>query len=650
MRIDCSAKTAKFKAMNTPESKQTRLDRGVKAIKSFHAHVGTHPGVYRMLNEKGKILYIGKARNIKARISAYTRPDQLPIRLQRMIAETVQMEFTTTHTESEALLLEAILIKQHLPRYNILLRDDKSFPYIHITGDHEFPRLEKYRGPRDNNGKYFGPYTNGGGTVDQTLAALERIFLLRNCSDSFFAARNRPCLQYFIKRCSAPCVEYIAEEEYGKLVHQAVQFLSGKNNEIIEFFAENMRQASARQDYEAAANFRDRLQALSTVQARQKVSVTGLGDADLIGVAQKNGQTCIQVFFYRHDAHLGNYAFFPAHEEDDSVQDILSAFIPQLYENKELPNSIIVSHPMAHTALLSKALTEKAGHKVTIQTPQRGRMKDLIEHVSQNASQALAQKLIRSASQQELMVQMANHFGLSSPPTRIEVYDNSHIQGRNAVGAMIVANEEGFNKKAYRKFNIRLDELGENSSMAPDNMTGGDDYAMLYQVLTRRFKRAQEEDPGRESGQWPSVVLIDGGLGQLNIAIRTLAELGINDLPLIAIAKGPDRNAGNERFFMPGRDPIELPAKDPVLYFMQRLRDEAHRFAIGFHRKKRQMELGRSELDEIHGIGASRKRALLHHFGSVRGIKQAGLKDLEMVKGVSKSLAKKIYNHFHSGT
>lgn len=628
------------------ESAKTRLAKGVEVIQQFQKNLEATPGVYRMYNAAGDILYIGKARNLKARVASYTRPDVLPTRTRRMIAETIRMETTTTHTEAEALLLEALLIKEHLPRYNVLLRDDKSFPFIHLSGGHDFPRMEKHRGAREGKGTYYGPYMYGSLAVDETINALQRAFFIRNCSDNIFAARKRPCLQYHIKRCSAPCVNYISKEDYASYVKQAKDFLAGKSAEIQEQLSREMRQASDDKDYETAAVLRDRIRALSFIQSKQKVFISGLGDADIVGLYRKGGRASILIFFYRQDSNMGQYAVYPDHTEEETDEEILSAFLPQFYENKPVPSQIIASHNVAEKSLIEKALTIKAGRKISIHVPERGKLKELTQEAVKNAEQSLSQRMLERANQQELLGLVAERFTLSSPPRRIEVYDNSHIQGTNAVGAMIVANEEGFNKKAYRKFNIRLEDLPASR----ENLGKGDDYGMLEQVLRRRFSRAIAEDPERTSGNWPDLVLIDGGLGQLNTARNVMAELGILDIPLVAIAKGPDRNAGKERFFTIDRDAFSLEAKDPALYFLQRLRDEAHRFAIGGHRKRRQIEMGRSELDQIPGIGAFRKRALLNHFGSVIGIKKAGVADLEVVKGISKSIAQKIYNHFHSGT
>ncbi|TAH34777.1 MAG: excinuclease ABC subunit UvrC [Alphaproteobacteria bacterium] len=626
---------------NGKTSHKTRLAAGTEAILSFQRHAGKGPGVYRMLNTRGEVLYVGKARNLHARVAAYTRPAQLPHRLQRMIAETVKMEFTTTQSEAEALLLEAVLIKEHLPRYNILLRDDKSFPFIYISGNHEFPRIAKHRGAKQDKGDYFGPFMSSGGAVDQTIATLQRAFLIRNCSDSFFAARTRPCLQYHIKRCSAPCVNYVTAEEYNANIKQAKDFLRGKHTEIQQKFAANMNEASRRQDYEVAAQYRDRIRALTIIQAKQRVHIDGIGDVDVIAAAQKSGKICVQVFTYRDDCYLGNHAFFPKAGEDEDLPRVLSAFIAQFYASRPAPKEILLSESAQEQNLLAQALSLKSGHKVSISAANRGKRRQAVLHAVKNAENALDRALAERTAQEESLRLLAEKLDLPKIPQRIEVYDNSHIQGKNAIGAMIVATPEGFQKKSYRKFNIRIDELEK----MPDH--GGDDYAMLRQVLRRRFARMNKDD-GDTSSAKPDLLLIDGGLGQLNTALQSLSDSGIIDIPILGIAKGPDRNAGRERFFMEGRPDFQMPVNDPVLHFLQRLRDEAHRFAIGGHRKKRISEMGRSELDAVPGIGASRKRALLNHFGSVASIRKASLLDLEMVKGINKHTAKRLYNYFHS--
>ena len=618
----------------------TRLEQGVAVIRSFQQRLSSHPGVYRMVNVKDEVLYVGKARNLKARVASYTRPAQLPIRLQRMISETAKMEFTVTQSEAEALLLEAVLIKDYMPRYNVLLRDDKSFPFIHISGDHAFPRIAKHRGPHKAKGEYFGPYMTSNGAVDQTITALQRAFLIRNCSDSIFSARQRPCLQYHIKRCSAPCVGYIAEKEYGQSVRLVKDFLRGKSGEVQQQFAEKMNQASSDMDYESAAQYRDRIRALSIIQSKQRVHVQGLGDLDVMAAVEKSGKVCVQVFSYRDGLHLGNHAWFPKTHDDQNLAQTLSAFMLQFYQNQPIPKEIATYPAPSEAALIARALSIKAGHKVVLSSPTRGKKREIVDHVLKNAKEHIDRTLAESATQQDLLRQLRETFDLPKIPGRIEIYDNSHIQGKQAVGAMVVATAEGFAKKSYRKFNIRFDNL---------KTAGGDDYFMLRQVLDRRFSRMHGEDSTDSSFVKPDLLLIDGGLGQLNTALEIMAEKKILDIPIVAIAKGPDRNAGREKFFMDGREQFQLPPNHPVLHFLQRLRDEAHRFAIGSHRKKRGKEMSQSALDAIPGVGASRKRALLQHFGSAIGVKKASLQDLQTVQGISKALAQKLYSHFHSG-
>jgi excinuclease ABC subunit C len=608
---------------------------GLGAIRAALAHLPPSPGVYRMLGAKGDALYVGKARSLKARVANYTHFAALPHRLQRMVAETRKLEVILTHTEVEALLLESNLIKELEPRYNIILKDDKSFPYIHLTGDTDFPLLTKHRGSRDAPGDYFGPFASAG-AVNRTLISLQRAFHLRSCSDSIFSSRTRPCLLYQIKRCSGPCVGRIDKESYARLVDEARGFLSGKSQEVQQRLAERMQELSDAREYEAAAMLRDRIRALTLIQGHQDINVPELEDADIVAAHQAGGHACVQVFFFRGGQNWGNRAYYPAHARDVEIADLLAGFLGQFYAGKEPPRLVLLSHAPTDMALISAALAERAGHRVELHVPQRGEKHQLVNHALVNAREALGRWLAESSAQQKLLAGVAETFNLEAPPKRIEVYDNSHISGANAVGAMIVAGPEGFVKSAYRKFNIR------------EPLTPGDDYAMMREVLTRRFSRALKEDPGRESGSWPDLVLIDGGAGQIGAVNAVLADLGINDLCVVGVAKGPDRDAGRERFFRAGREPMSLEPKDPVLYFLQRLRDEAHRFAIGSHRTRRQMAIGVSPLDEIAGIGAARKRALLHHFGSARGVSRAGLIDLERVAGISKAVAKKIYDHFQS--
>jgi len=645
---------------SAPESRAPpSVARGISVIRDALRTMPPGPGVYRMLDRRGDALYVGKARSLKSRVAHYTNAGNLSIRLSRMVAETHALDVTVTHTEVEALLLENNLIKRLMPRYNVLLRDDKSFPYIHLTGDHEFPRIIKHRGARGAPGDYFGPFASAG-AVARTIVALQRAFLLRSCSDSVFASRTRPCLLYQIKRCSAPCVGRIETAGYERLLNEARSFLTGKSKEVQEQLAARMQELSDRLDFESAAFIRDRIRALTHVQGRQDISLDGIADADVIAAHQAGGHTCVQVFFFRAGQNWGNRAYFPSHDRQMPLEQVLSAFLGQFYENKLPPKLILLSHVPSDAALLEEALSTHAGSKVELAVPQRGDKRKLIEHALLNAREALGRRLSESATQQKLLEGVAQALGLEAAPQRIEVYDNSHIQGSHAVGAMIVAGADGFMKNGYRKFTIRGGRRAPDGALAaaiaasaePETdaaaLVPGDDYAMMREVLSRRFARAIKEDPTREKGTWPDLILLDGGAGQLSSAQQVLADLGITDIPLAAIAKGPDRDAGRERFFRPGREPFSLDAKDPVLYYLQRLRDEAHRFAIGTHRAKRMKAIGSSPLDEILGIGARRKKALLHHFGSARGVARAGLADLERVEGISKAVARRIYDHFHA--
>jgi excinuclease ABC subunit C len=639
------------------------LARGVEAIRAALRTMPPGPGVYRMLDRKGDALYVGKARSLRNRVANYTHPAALSNRLRRMVAETHAMEVVVTHTEVEALLLENNLIKRLMPRYNVLLRDDKSFPYIRLTG-HDFPQIIKHRGAKSAPGDYFGPFASAG-AVARTIIALQRAFLLRSCSDSIFSTRTRPCLLYQIKRCSAPCVSRIDKPGYDRLVEEARAFLTGRSKEVQEHLALRMQELADRLDFESAAFVRDRIRALTQVQGRQDISLEGIEDADVIAAHQAGGHTCVQVFFFRAAQNWGNRAYFPSHDRQMPIDEVLAAFLGQFYENKPPPKLVLLSHTPADAALIEEALTAQAGGKVELTVPQRGDKRKLMEHALLNAREALGRRLAESETQLKLLAGLAETFSLDAPPHRIEVYDNSHIQGSHAVGAMIVAGPEGFIKNAYRKFTIRGDggaaQPAENGlaaaieasaepapEAAASPLTPGDDYGMMREVLSRRFARALKEDPTRERGTWPDLLLIDGGAGQLTAAQQVLADLGIDDVPLVAIAKGPDRNAGRERFFRPGREPFSLDPRDPVLYYLQRLRDEAHRFAIGTHRARRAKAIGSSPLDEIPGIGARRKKALLHHFGSARGVARAGLADLERVEGISKAVAQRIYDHFHA--
>ena len=620
------------------------LAHGIEVIRTALKTLPASPGVYRMLDRRGDAVYVGKARNLRARVTNYANLGNLSVRLKRMVAETHSLEVVVTHTEVEALLLENNFIKRLMPRYNVLLRDDKSFPYIHVTSDHDFPQLAKYRGARGEPGEFYGPFASAG-AVARTLVALQRAFLLRSCSNSVFESRTRPCLLYQIKRCSAPCVRRIDKEAYGRLVEEARNFLKGRSHQVQQRLAERMQQLSDGLDFEAAAVLRDRIRALTHVQGHQDVAVEGMTDADVIAAHQAGGHTCIQVFFFRGGQNWGNRAYFPSHDRQLPIEEVLASFLGQFYENKPPPKLILLSQAPADADLLAEAMAVRAGAKVELLVPRRGEKRKLMEHAVVNAREALARRLAESASQLRLLEDVAQLFGLEAPPERIEVYDNSHIQGAHPVGAMIVAGPEGFQKNAYRKFSIRGDGAGTDAAQP---ITPGDDYAMMREVLTRRFARALKEDPTRESGTWPDLVLLDGGEAQLAVAEQVLADLGIADIPLVAIAKGPDRDAGRERFFQPGKPPKGLDPKSPVLYYLQRLRDEAHRFAIGTHRARRAKAISASPLDEISGIGARRKKALLHHFGSARGVSRAGLADLEQVAGISKTVAKKIYDHFHA--
>ena len=611
------------------------LARGVEAISAEVRILPARPGVYRMLDPAGAALYVGKARNLRKRVSAYTRPGRLPPRLHRMIAETQSLEVITTHTEAEALLLEANLIKEHKPRYNILMRDDKSFPYILLTADHGWPQLLKHRGARIRKGEYFGPFASAG-AVNRTLLTLQKVFPLRSCSDAVFASRTRPCLQYQIKRCAGPCVGRIEPGAYDEIVAQARAFLSGKSRGLQQRLSRQMEAASQALDYETAAVYRDRIRALTEVQAHQDINVRSLGTADVFAAARQAGQTCIQVFFFRAGQNFGSRTYFPAQAREEPADRVLGAFLGQFYTDKAPPPSILASHRPQGVELLAEALSLRAGRRVRIATPQRGGRRKLVDQAVQNARDSLARRLAGSEAQRRLLDRVAELFRLDGPPQRIEVFDNSHISGTDALGAMIVAGPDGFQKGAYRKFNIR------SADIAP-----GDDYAMMREVLQRRYARALREDPGRDGGAWPDLAIVDGGPGQLSAAAEVFADLGIETLPLMSIAKGPDRRAGRERFYMAGREPFTLPPDDPVLYFMQRLRDEAHRFAIGSHRARRSRAIRRSPLDEIGGIGARRKRALLNHFGSAAGVAKAGLADLETVEGISKTVARRVYDHFH---
>ncbi|KZB71751.1 excinuclease ABC subunit C [Thalassospira sp. MCCC 1A01148] len=608
--------------------------RGVEAIKNALKTMPGSAGVYRMIDDKDRVLYVGKAKNLKKRVVAYTRIMQLPIRIARMVAQTVRMEIITTHTEAEALLLESNLIKKLKPRYNILLRDDKSFPYILITEDHDYPRIVKHRGARAKDGSCFGPFASAW-AVNNTINHLQRAFLLRSCTDGVFSNRSRPCLLYQIKRCAAPCVDRISKPDYDELVDICRDFLTGRSQKILKQLEADMMDASEKMEFEQAAMYRDRIRALSQIRSHQDINLEGVEEADVIALHQEGGQSCVQVFFFRSGSNYGNRSYFPRHEQSAEIPEILSAFVGQFYADKPAPKQVFLSHEIEGQELVENALAINNDRKIELLVPKRGGKRKLVEHALTNAKDALGRRLAESATQRKLLEDLADKLDLESTPERIEVYDNSHTQGTNMVGGMIVAGPEGFMKNAYRKFNIKGD-------IAP-----GDDFAMMREVLTRRFARAQKEDPDRENGTWPDLCLIDGGLGQLGVAREVLEDLGIEDVMLVGVAKGVDRNAGKEVLHIPGKAPVRLDMKDPVLYFIQRLRDEAHRWAIGTHRAKRAKQIGKSVLDSVPGVGGARKKALLHHFGSARGVADAGLADLEAVDGISAALARKIYDHFH---
>ena len=623
---------------------------GVTVIQRYLKTLPGAPGVYRMINARGDVLYVGKAKNLKKRVTSYTRLTNQANRTRRMIMETVAMEFVTTHTEAEALLLEADLIKRYRPRYNILLRDDKSFPSILLTGDHSFPQVLKHRGAQNRPGDYFGPFASVW-AVNEALTTLQRAFLLRSCTDAVFASRTRPCLLHQIKRCSAPCVGRIEEADYRVSVDHARAFLTGGSRRIQEHFSARMQDASDAEEFELAAAYRDRIRALTRIQAQHDINLQGIGEADAIAVHQAGGQTCVQVFFFRAGASYGNRAYFPSHARDDGPEAVLEAFLGQFYAKAPQPKTVLLSHTPPNQALLAEALSVRAGRSVRLVRPKRGGKRNLINHALANAADALDRRLAESATQRRLLEGLAQALNLDGVAERIEVFDNSHVSGTKAVGAMIVAGPEGLMKKAYRKFNIR----GARNSKASGNektadaggFAPGDDYAMMREVLNRRFSRALKDDPDRTGGQWPDLVLIDGGKGQLGVALEVFAELGIDGVDVAAIAKGPDRDAGRERIYRDGQEPLSLGTRDPVLFFLQRLRDEAHRFAIGAHRNKRSKALVRSLLDDVPGIGPKRKKALLHHFGAAKAVTEAGRTDLEAVDGINKATANRIYEWFH---
>jgi len=619
---------------------------GHAAIENAVRLAPTSPGVYRMLNAANDVLYVGKAKNVRKRLTSYARVNApQPARILRMIAATVTVEIISTSTETEALLLEANLIKQLRPRFNVQLRDDKSFPYILITGDHWAPQILKHRGAQTRPGRYFGPFASAG-AVNRTITALQRAFLIRSCTDSFFESRTRPCLLYQIRRCAGPCTREIDFPGYSNLVREATDFLSGRSHLVKQELASEMEKASTELEFETAALYRDRLAALSAIQSQQGINPRTVEEADVFAIHQEGGYSCVEVFFFRTGQNWGNRAYFPRAEKSFTPEEVLSSFLAQFYDDKPPPKLILLSHEIEEGELLADALTVKAGHKVEVSVPKRGEKKELIAHALTNAREALGRKLADTATQGRLLQGLVTTLGLSQPPKRIEVYDNSHIQGTNAVGAMIVAGPDGFIKNQYRKFNIKSEGL-----------TPGDDYAMMREVLQRRFKRLVTPPDGEKVEtkadddsfpQWPDLVIIDGGRGQLNAAREIFEGLGLTQVSLLAVAKGPDRDAGRETLFMPDREAIKLEPRDPVLYFIQRLRDEAHRFVIGSHRKLRKKDIREAGLQEIPGIGPSRKRALLHHFGTLKEIERASIADLGKVPGVSAESARKIFEFFHA--
>ena len=617
------------------DTPQEPVPTGHSVIQAYLRTLDASPGVYRMLDSSARVLYVGKARNLKARVSNYARPGGHTGRIARMIDVTASMMFLTTSTETEALLLEQNLIKQLKPKYNVLLRDDKSFPNILVTKSHDFPMIKKHRGAKREKGAYYGPFASAG-AVNRTLAQLQRVFQLRNCTDAMFESRTRPCLQYQIKRCTAPCVGKISKAEYGAQVSDAERYLSGRSTEIQEKLAGQMAEASAEMEFERAAALRDRIKALTQVQTTQGINPRHVDEADVIALYLDKGQACVQVFFIRAGQNWGNRDFYPRVGLDVEQPEALEAFIGQFYDTKEPPRQLILSHPIENPDLMAEALSGKLGRKVELLVPQRGEKAELVEAAMRNARESLARKLAESATQVKLLKGLAEAFDLPAPPERIEVYDNSHIQGAHAVGAMIVAGPDGYLKNQYRKFNIKGEDL-----------TPGDDFGMRKEVLRRRFKRLLKEDPDREKGLWPGLLLIDGGAGQVSAVQQIMDEMGVEGVPMVGVAKGIDRDQGKEEFYRTGQRVMALQRNDPVLYFIQRLRDEAHRFAIGTHRAKRSKSVTASPLDEVAGVGAARKRALLAHFGSAKAVSRANLADLKAVEGVSAALAQKVFDFFH---
>ena len=617
---------------------------GKEFIRAKARKLPRSPGVYRMLGNNGDVLYVGKAKNLKNRVTSYAGGKGHTNRTTRMIALVHDIAIVTTETESQALLLEAQLIKRYKPPYNVLLRDDKSFPYILIRTDHDWPQITKHRGAQKIEGHYFGPFASAA-SVNKTLNTLQRAFLLRSCSDGVFTGRSRPCLLYQIKRCSAPCVGRVSEEDYAAMVTDTRDFLDGRSQKIQRTLSAQMDEASEAMEYEKAAAFRDRIRALTNVQGTHEVTANSVRDADVIAIHQEGGQTCVQVFFLRGGQNWGNRAYFPRHDKSQDIDEVLASFIGQFYDNKTPPKLVMVNRDFDGRDLVAEALTIKSSHKIQVTNPKRGDRFKLVQFATRNAHDALALRMAENASQQKLMEEVAEIFDLDGPPKRIEAYDNSHISGTNPLGAMVVATPEGFQKNAYRKFNIKSDKLSP-----------GDDYGMMREVMRRRFSRLLRDDPYRDAddeetgkpSQWPDLVLIDGGAGQLSAVREIFEELGIADVPIVSIAKGPDRNAGREQFFMPGRQPFTLDPRSSVMYFLQRIRDEVHRFAIGSHRARRAKAMKKSMLEDVPGIGPKRKKALLQHFGSAKAVADAALADLEAAEGISKTFAQKIYDYFHS--
>ena len=618
------------------------IEAGIAAIDNVLKTLPQRPGVYRMHDGRGDVLYVGKARSLRNRVANYTQANRLPIRLQRMVAQTRAMTIVTTGSEAEALLLEAQLIKRYRPPYNVLLRDDKSFPFILLREDHDFPRIQKHRGARKAKGRYYGPFASAG-SVSRTLNALQKLFLLRSCSDSFFRNRSRPCLLYQIKRCSAPCVGRIDQDSYAELVQDARDFLGGKSTKVQEKLGKAMQQAANAMDYEMAAVYRDRLRALTFIQGSQAINAEGMSDADIFALAEKAGQVCIQAFFIRAGQNWGHRSFFPVHVRDVEPDEVLASFLAQFYEEVPPARLVLIDRALPDAELLGEALSERNGSRIALSVPQRGERRRLMEQAERNAVEALDRRLAESTTQTRLLAELAELFDLEGPPDRIEIYDNSHIQGSHALGAMVVAGPEGFRKNAYRKFNIKRAET------AP-----GDDFAMMREVFQRRFAKytvagESEGASNRDTGDWPDLVLVDGGKGQMSAVLEALEELGIEDLSVVGVSKGVERNAGREIFHFPDGRELTLPHNSPALFYLQRLRDEAHRFAIGAHRQKRSKSMTTSPLDEIPGIGPARKKALLMHFGTARAVRNASLDDLKRTPGVSESVARQIYDFFHAG-